>query len=70
MNSIKILSLDFGEKRIGLAVGDTESKIVSFFTKFFVDDAEVSVDKESLNNLTIQKIESKADKNKEKNLSQ
>ena len=29
MNSIKILSLDFGEKRIGLAVGDTESKIVS-----------------------------------------
>ena len=29
MNSIKILSVDFGEKRIGLAVGDTESKIVS-----------------------------------------
>ena len=44
---------------------ETESKIVSFFTKFFVDDAEVSGDKESLNNLTIQKIESKADKNKE-----
>jgi putative Holliday junction resolvase len=29
MNLIKVLSIDFGEKRIGLAVGDTESKIVS-----------------------------------------
>ena len=29
MNSIKVLSVDFGEKRIGLAVGDTESKIAS-----------------------------------------
>jgi putative Holliday junction resolvase len=29
MNSIKVLSIDFGEKRIGLAVGDTESKIAS-----------------------------------------
>ena len=29
MNLVKVLSIDFGEKRIGLAVGDTESKIVS-----------------------------------------
>ena len=49
---------------------ETESKIVSFFTKFFVDDAEGSGDKESFNSSTIKKIESKADKNKEKNLSQ
>ena len=29
MNSIKVLSIDFGEKRIGFAIGDTESKIAS-----------------------------------------
>ena len=29
MNPIKVLSIDFGEKRIGLAIGDTESKIAS-----------------------------------------
>ena len=29
MSLVKVLSIDFGEKRIGLAVGDTESKIVS-----------------------------------------
>ena len=29
MSLIKVLSIDFGEKRIGLAVGDTESKIAS-----------------------------------------
>ena len=49
---------------------ETESKIVSFFTKFFVDDVEGSGDKKSSNSSTIQKIEIKADKNKENNLSQ
>ena len=49
---------------------ETESKIVSFFTKFFVDDADGSGNKKSLNSSTIQKIESKNDKNKENNLSQ
>ena len=29
MSLVKVLSIDFGEKRIGLAVGDTESKIAS-----------------------------------------
>ena len=29
MNLIKVLSIDFGEKRIGFAIGDTESKIAS-----------------------------------------
>lgn len=45
---------------------ETESKIVSFFTKFFVDD---SLDKKSSNSSTIQKIETKADKKKENDLS-
>ena len=49
---------------------ETESKIVSFFTKFFVDDVDGAGDKESSNNLTIQKIEMKVDKKKEDNLSQ
>ncbi len=48
---------------------ETESKIVSFFTKFFVDDVDDSVDKKSSNSSTIQKIETKADKKKENNLS-
>ena len=29
MNLIKVLSIDFGEKRIGFAIGDTESNIAS-----------------------------------------
>ncbi len=29
MELIKVLSIDFGEKRIGFAIGDTESKIAS-----------------------------------------
>ena len=41
---------------------ETESKIVSFFTKFFVDDVEGSEDKKSSNGSTIQKIEKNADK--------
>ena len=49
---------------------ETESKIVSFFTKFFVDDVDGSGDKKSSNSSTIQKIEIKADKKKENNLSQ
>ncbi len=49
---------------------ETESKIVSFFTKFFVDDEDGSGDKKSLNSSTIQKIETKADKKKVNNLSQ
>ena len=49
---------------------ETESKIVSFFTKFFVDDVEGSEDKKSSNSSTIQKIEKKADKKKVNNLSQ
>ena len=44
---------------------ETESKIVSFFTKFFVDDVDGSEDKKSSNSSTIQKIETKADKKKE-----
>ena len=48
---------------------ETESKIVSFFTKFFVDDVDDSEDKESSNSLTIQNIETKADKNKENKVS-
>ena len=38
---------------------ETESKIVSFFTKFFVDDVDGSGDKKSSNSSTIQKIETK-----------
>ena len=49
---------------------ETESKIVSFFTKFFVDDVEGSEDKKSSNGSTIQKIEKKADKKKVNNFSQ
>ena len=49
---------------------ETESKIVSFFTKFFVDDVDGSGDKESSNSLTVQEIEMKVDKKKEDNLSQ
>ena len=49
---------------------ETESKIVSFFTKFFVDDVEGSGNKKPLNSSTIQKIESKTDKKKVNNLSQ
>ena len=49
---------------------ETESKIVSFFTKFFVDDEDGSGDKKSSNSSTIQKIETKADKKKVNNLSQ
>ena len=49
---------------------ETESKIVSFFTKFFDDDADGSGDKKFLNSSTIKKIESKNDKNKENNISQ
>ena len=48
---------------------ETESKIVSFFTKFFVDDEEGSGDKKSSNSSTIRKIEMKADKNKENKIS-
>ena len=29
MNYIKVLAIDYGEKRIGLAVGDSESRIAS-----------------------------------------
>ena len=43
---------------------ETEGKIVSFFTKFFVDDVDGSEDKKSLNSLTIQKIETKLIKRK------
>tara|TARA_B100000963_G_scaffold74325_1_gene62472 strand:- start:8 stop:1789 length:1782 start_codon:yes stop_codon:yes gene_type:complete len=49
---------------------ETESKIVSFFTKFFVDDVDDSGDKKSSNSSTIKKIETKADKKKETSLSQ
>ncbi len=49
---------------------ETEGKIVSFFTKFFVDDEDGSEDKKSSNSSTIQKSETKADKKKENNLSQ
>ena len=49
---------------------ETESKIVSFFTKFFVDDVDGSEDKKSSNSSTIQKIEIKADKKKVNNFSQ
>ena len=47
---------------------ETESKIVSFFTKFFVDDVGGSSDKKASNSSTIQKIETKANKNKENNI--
>ena len=49
---------------------ETESKIVSFFTKFFVDDVDGSGDKKSSNGSTIQKIEKNADKKRENNLNQ
>ncbi len=49
---------------------ETESKIVSFFTKFFVDDEDGSGDEKPLNTSTIQKIESKTDEKTENNLSQ
>ena len=43
---------------------DTESKIVSFFTKFFDDEDSGSlVDKKKSTDFTIQKIEMKANKN-------
>ena len=43
---------------------ETESKIVSFFTKFFEDDdTDDSKDKKLSTDLTIQKIETKANKN-------
>jgi len=48
---------------------ETEGKIVSFFTKFFVDE-DGSEDKKSSNSSTIQKRETKADKKKANNLSQ
>ena len=47
---------------------ETESKIVSFFTKFFVDDVNGSGDKKTSNSSTIQKNKIKANKNKENNL--
>ena len=49
---------------------ETESKIVSFFTKFFVDDEDGSGDEKPFNTSTIQKIESKTDEKTENNLSQ
>ena len=49
---------------------ETESKIVSFFTKFFVDDEDVSGDKKPLNTSTIKKIKSKTDEKTENKLSQ
>ncbi len=49
---------------------ETESKIVSFFTKFFVDDEDVSEDKKPYNTSTIQEIESKTDEKTENNFSQ
>ena len=49
---------------------ETESKIVSFFTKFFVDDADGTEDKKSSNNSTIKKIEMKTAKKEEETLSQ
>ncbi len=49
---------------------ETESKIVSFFTKFFVEDEDVSEDKKPYNTSTIQEIESKTDEKAENNLSQ
>ena len=49
---------------------ETESKIVSFFTKFFVDDVDGSGDKKSPNSSTIKNIETKAFKKKENNLLQ
>ena len=49
---------------------ETDGKIISFFTKFFVDDEDGSEGKKFSNSSTIQKFETKADKKKENNLSQ